>query len=136
MCVEAIKPQFDDSEGPSFMTCAIESAQKMPHIMDFTSIRCLEATFALVRKGISNVLDYNENHSDFPLEREQVGSYMRKWVVFCTIWGVGGSMNLATRTEYSEELRNMSDCDMPPASGDDSLLDYECRVDDQQWHPW
>jgi len=36
--------------------------------MDFTPIRVLEATFALIRKGISNVIDYNESHSDFPMD--------------------------------------------------------------------
>ena len=36
--------------------------------MDFTIIRVLEAMFALIRKGISNVLEYDESHPDFPLE--------------------------------------------------------------------
>lgn len=44
--------------------------------MDFTVIRVLEATFALIRKGITNVLEYNEAHSDFPLEPEIVRKYM------------------------------------------------------------
>lgn len=35
--------------------------------MDFTKIRCLEAMFALIRKGISNVIDYNDSHPDFNL---------------------------------------------------------------------
>jgi dynein heavy chain 1 len=129
MCVEAIKPQFDDSEQPSFMTVAIESAEKATHVMDFTAIRCLEAMFALVRKGISNVIEYNENHSDFPLEREQISNYMRKWVLFSAIWGIGGSMNLATRTEFGEELRNMAEVEVP-SEADVPLLDFECRVDD------
>lgn len=35
--------------------------------MEFTKIRVYEAMFALLRKGISNVMDYNEFHPDFPL---------------------------------------------------------------------
>ena len=58
---------FDDTEGPSFMTRTIEYAETLPHIMDFTKIRCLESFFALVRRGISNVIEYNEDHADFPL---------------------------------------------------------------------
>ena len=85
---------FDDSEGPGFMTRTIEVAEGLPHIMDFTRIRVLESLFALVRRGISNVIEYNENHSDFPLSDGQVASYMTKWVVFCALWGIGGSMNL------------------------------------------
>ena len=52
-CVDAMLPMFDDSESPSFMTSTVELAQTLPHIMDFTRIRCLEAFFALVRKGLS-----------------------------------------------------------------------------------
>ena len=28
--------------------------------MEFTKIRCMEALFALLRKGIENVIDFNE----------------------------------------------------------------------------
>jgi len=35
--------------------------------MDYTRIRVLEAMFALIRKGISNILEYNEGHPDFPM---------------------------------------------------------------------
>lgn len=105
--------------------------------MEFTQIRCLESFFALVRRGITNVIDYNENHSDFPLADEQVSTYMNKWCVFSCIWGIGGSMNLQTRTDFSEEIR--ADCgivEMPGVQAGASLLDYEIRVDDQQWHLW
>ncbi len=34
--------------------------------MTFTKIRVLEATFALVRKGISNIIAFNESR-EFPL---------------------------------------------------------------------
>ena len=37
--------------------------------MEFTYIRCLEAFFALLRKGIENILDHNESQPDFPLEQ-------------------------------------------------------------------
>lgn len=133
-CVDAILPLFDDSESSSFMTSTVELAQTLPHVMDFTRIRCLEAFFALVRKGLSNVAEYNENHADFPLSDGQVAAYMTKWLVFCALWGIGGSMNLQTRTEFGEELRNMSNVDMPSAAA--PLLDHEVRVDDQAWHLW
>jgi len=39
------------------------------HVMDYTHIRIIEAMFALIRKSISNVLDYNDNHGgDFLME--------------------------------------------------------------------
>lgn len=135
-CVEAILPLFDDSEGPGFMTRTIEHAETLPHIMDFTRIRCLESFFALIRRGISNVIEYNENHADFPLSEGQVVSYMTKWLVFCALWGIGGSMNLQTRTAFGEELRNSSTADMPSQAANVPLLDHEVRVEDQAWHLW
>ena len=41
---------------------ALNIASTMPHVMEFTIIRVVEATMALIRKGISNVLEYNESH--------------------------------------------------------------------------
>lgn len=38
--------------------------------MEFTRIRVLESTFALVRRSISLIIDYNENNSEIPLEDE------------------------------------------------------------------
>jgi len=67
---------FDDSEDPSFTTRTVELAENMSHIMEFTRIRVLEAFFCLIRKGISNVIQYNDEHSDFPLSNDQVCTYM------------------------------------------------------------
>jgi len=104
--------------------------------MEFTRIRVLESCFALIRRGISNVNEYNENHSDFMLTESQISAYMQKWVVFSAIWGIGGSMNLSTRTNFSEELRNWGDVEMPQVAPNSTLLDYEVRLDDQTWHLW
>lgn len=73
--------------------------------------------FALIRKGIDNIIEYNENHSDFPLETGQIENFMRKWVLFSTIWGIGGSMNLSTRTEFSNSICNFTSVETPPHGG-------------------
>ena len=49
-CVEAIRFLFDDED--SYMTNVLDYAASISHIMDFTRIRVLESTFALIRKGI------------------------------------------------------------------------------------
>ncbi len=46
--------------------------------MEFTRIRVLESTFALVRRSISNIIEYNDNNSEMPLEDEQLSDYMVK----------------------------------------------------------
>ena len=131
-CVEAIRPLFDED---GFVTKALDFALTLPHIMEFTRIRCLESMFALIRKGISNVLDYNEAHSDFHLSDQQVENYMTKFVVFAVVWGVGGSMNLQTRTNFGNKLAEFTSVPMP-STVQYPLLDYEVRLEDQEWHLW
>ena len=40
--------------------------------MEFTRIRVLESTFALVRRAISNIIEYNDNNPELPLEDELI----------------------------------------------------------------
>jgi dynein heavy chain 1 len=84
--------------------------------MDFTRIRVLESTFALIRKGISNVIDYNEAKQDFHLTDVQVDNYMQKFVLFASLWGIGGSMNLQTRTNFGNRLNEFTSVAMPNTS--------------------
>jgi hypothetical protein len=67
------------------------------HVMELTKIRVLEATFALIRKGISNVIEYNDCHPDLLISSDILIKYMLKWSIFCVMWGVAGSMTLADR---------------------------------------
>ena len=104
--------------------------------MEFTLIRCLEAFFALLRKGIENILEFNEGQPDFPLNPSQIESYMTKWLLFSAIWGIGGSMNLATRSEFSNSIADFTDIKTPAIGQTMALIDYEVGLSDQNWHPW
>lgn len=117
------------------MTKVLEYANSLPHIMDFTRIRVLESTFALIRKGITNVIEYNEYHPDFHLSEQQIESYMQKYVIFATIWGVGGSMNLFTRTQFANKLNEFTGVPMPSTT-QYPMIDFEVRLEDQEWHLW
>jgi len=97
-CVSAIRHMFivedeKDDDDSSFATRTLEYASKVIHVMEFTRMRCLEAMFSLIRKGIENVLEYNES-TDFPLENSSIAKFMTKWTIFSACWGIGGSMNL------------------------------------------
>ena len=63
--MDSIKPLFEGE--PSFIQSCVELALGFKHVMEFTKVRVLEAAFALIRKGISNVLEFNEMHSDLPM---------------------------------------------------------------------
>ena len=84
---------FISEEDFSFATRALELAANTTHVMEFTRMRTMEAMFSLIRKGIENILEYNDS-SDFPLDGSQIKSFMTKWVLFSAVWGIGGSMNL------------------------------------------
>ncbi len=63
-CVDSIRVLFEED---GFVTKALDYSMTLQHVMEFTRIRCLEAMFALIRKGITNVLDFNESRPDFHL---------------------------------------------------------------------
>lgn len=117
------------------MTKVLDYVANLPHIMEFTRIRVLESTFALIRKGISNVIEYNEVRWEFPLNDSQIQTYMRKFVIFASLWGIGGSMNLQTRTKFGNSLGDFTSVPLPNISAA-PLIDYEIRIEDQEWHLW
>ena len=47
---------------------SLEFAFKQEHVMDFTRMRALESLFSMVNQGVRNVLIYNQQHPDFPME--------------------------------------------------------------------
>ena len=67
--MSSIRSLFEDD---ALVMKALDFAASLPHVMDFTRIRCLESMFALIRKGVQNVLDYNDTHPDFNLTDQQI----------------------------------------------------------------
>lgn len=92
-------------------------------------MRTLEAMFSLIRKGIENIIEYNDS-SDFPLDNQQIANFMTKWVLFSAVWGIGGSMNLQTRTNFSNRLVDFTSIETPHITSSLALIDYEIRLSD------
>ena len=92
--VESIKSFFDKD---GLVQKALDEVEKLPHVMEFTKIRVVESMFALLRKGTTNIIDYNEENSEFPMEDEKIYQYMSKWLIISLIWGFGGSLSLGNR---------------------------------------
>lgn len=83
--------------------------------MDFFRMRVIESTFALVRKMLTNLLEKKENDIDSTTDMTTVTMYIRKGVLIAIMWGIGGSMNLASRVKFSQRLCSIvpSDIDLP-----------------------
>ena len=50
--------------------------------MDFTRMRALESLFSMIHQGVRNVLQYNQQHPDFPME---VSKYVINFVLLVVI---------------------------------------------------
>ena len=47
---------------------SLEYAMKQEHIMDFTRLRALGSLFSMLKQAVRNVITYNQQHLDFPME--------------------------------------------------------------------
>lgn len=134
-CVEYIRPLFAGSD--SFCERALEMVEDREHVMDFSRIRVLEAAFALIRKGISNVVEYNEN-AEFKLEDDIIEKYMQKWTIVAFNWGLAGDLKLAKRADFWRDLSSSVNIDVElPAIGEHlTLIDYQVNIQDGNWRLW
>ncbi|KAJ5817741.1 Dynein heavy chain domain-2 [Penicillium robsamsonii] len=114
---------------------ALEEAKKYNHIMEFTDIRALNTLFSLLNKACRNVLEYNVQHPDFPLDPEQIESYMSKKLLLTLVWSLTGDCPLSDRKTFGKYITGMSTIDLPP-DGDSSLIDYDVSLPKSDWTSW
>ncbi|CAG8125108.1 unnamed protein product [Penicillium salamii] len=114
---------------------ALGEAKKYNHIMEFTDIRALNTLFSLLNKACRNVLEYNAQHPDFPLDPEQIESYMSKKLLLTLVWSLTGDCPLNDRKAFGQYVTGMSTIDLPP-DGDSSLIDYDVTLPKSEWTSW
>lgn len=114
---------------------ALEEAKKYNHIMEFTEIRALNTLFSLLNKACRNVLEYNAQHPDFPLDAEQIESYISKKLLLTLVWSLTGDCPLNDRKAFGQYITGMSTIDLPP-DGDSSLIDYDVSLPKSDWTSW
>jgi dynein heavy chain 1 len=114
---------------------ALDEAKKYNHIMEFTDIRALNTLFSLLNKTCRNVLEYNAQHPDFPLDPEQIESYISKKLLLTLVWSLTGDCPLSDRKAFGQYITGMSTIDLPP-DGDSSLIDYDVTLPKSEWTSW
>ena len=119
-----------------FTKKALEHCQPYTHIMEFTSIRALGTLFSLLRKACRSVLEYNVQHSDFPLTDEQIDAYLSKKVLVAAVWSFTGDCPLVERKSFGDFLAGLATLDMPVLTEQSSLIDYDVSLPDAAWTPW
>ena len=60
--------------------CLEFADSRLEHVMDFTRMRALSSLFALFNQAVRNVLQYNNAHTDFPMQSDQ----LERLVVTCS----------------------------------------------------
>ncbi len=131
--VNILQPFFAED---GLVASALEFAQSIEHIMDFTTTRALSTLFSLINKTIRNVLDYNSQHSDFPLPSDRLEQYVSKRILVSIIWAFSGDARLELRAEMGDFLRRQTGVDLPPMAVGNSLIDFDVQVSTGDWVPW
>lgn len=127
-----LEPFFAEDD---LVMAALDYAEGIEHIMDFTQTRALNTLFSLINKTVRNVIEYNLQHSDFPLSPERVEQYVTKRLLVNIIWAFSGDAKLDLRAEMGEFLSKQTGVDLPPLQGG-SLLDYDVQVNNGEWASW
>ncbi|KIY45226.1 dynein heavy chain protein 1 [Fistulina hepatica ATCC 64428] len=115
---------------------ALKHAESFEHIMDFTATRALNTLFSLLNKTVRNVIEYNIQHSDFPLTPDKVEQYVTKRLLISIIWAFSGDARLDVRAEMGDFLRDRTGIELPPMGLGSSLLDFDVQVATGEWIAW
>jgi len=134
-CASIIRSMFISEDGDSFILKSLENASKRVHIMDFTRLRVLTSLFSLVNKGISNIIAYNQLHSEFPINDDIVTKYITNRVVYSVVWAFGGSLSLSDRENYASWVSSMVQNGMPDTVTF-NLLEYGVELESGEWALW
>ncbi|KAF9586482.1 hypothetical protein BGW38_004001 [Lunasporangiospora selenospora] len=131
-CASVLSPHFNED---GLIPRALEYAATLEHIMDFTPMRVIGTLFSLLNKSVRNVIQYNNQHPDFPMNQEQLDSYISKRLVFSTIWSFSGDAKLELRARLGDFVRDITTIDLPQLANL-SIIDYDVNISTGEWVPW
>lgn len=115
---------------------ALAFAKSTSHIMTFTEGRALSTLFSLLNKSVQNILDYNAQHSDFPLSEEKIASYMSKRLLVAIVWAFAGDAPLDERAALGTFLQQHTAIEFPHMASGGSLIDYDVQAATCEWYAW
>ncbi|TWU76393.1 hypothetical protein ED733_006599 [Metarhizium rileyi] len=120
----------------NFVQQALERAEKYQHIMEFTVARVLNTLFSLLNKAVRDVIEYNGQHSDFPLDAEQVEGFIPKKLLLALVWALTGDCPLSDRKAFGDDLCAFASFGSPPLDGNSSLIDFDVSLPKAEWTSW
>ncbi|ORY65054.1 dynein heavy chain, N-terminal region 1-domain-containing protein [Pseudomassariella vexata] len=119
-----------------FIHAALKEAEGFNHIMDFTVARVLTTLFSLLNKGVRDLIEYNAQHVDFPLDPEQIEAYISKKLLLALVWSLTGDCPLTDRKTFGDNVAGLANFGSPPLDGSSSLIDFDVSLPRAEWTPW
>ncbi|TVY81803.1 Cytoplasmic dynein heavy chain [Lachnellula suecica] len=119
-----------------FVLNALERAEGFNHIMEFTVSRVLSTLFSLLNKSVRDVIEYNSQHVDFPLDPEQVESFIGKKLLLALVWSLTGDCPLGDRKAFGDCVAGLATFGSPPMGDNSSLIDYDVTLPKADWSSW
>ncbi|CZT42301.1 dynein heavy chain [Rhynchosporium secalis] len=119
-----------------FILDALDRAQGFNHIMEFTVARVLNTLFSLLNKAVRDVIEYNNQHVDLPIDPEQVESFIAKKLLLALVWSLTGDCPLGDRKSFGDCLAGLATFGSPIMGDNSSLIDYDVTLPKAEWTPW
>lgn len=123
-------------ENEGFILAALKEAEGYNHIMEFTVARVLNTLFSLLNKAVRDIIEYNAQHVDFPLDPEQVEAFISKKLLLALVWALTGDCPLTDRNEFGNQVCGLASFGNPPLDGSSSLIDFDVSLPLAEWTPW
>lgn len=113
----------------------LEYSATQEHIMDFTRLRALSSLFSMLNQFARNVLNYNQQHSDFPISADQLEQYIPKALVYSLLWSFAGDAKLKVRSDLGDFIRSVTTVPLPTSGSGAPIIDFEVAISGD-WVPW
>lgn len=120
----------------NFILQVLKRAQSYNHIMEFTIARVLNTLFSLLNKSVRDVIEYNAQHVDFPLEQEQIESFISKKLLLALVWSLTGDCPLSERKIFGDHIAGLTTFGSPMLNGNSSLIDFDVGLPKAEWTSW
>ncbi|KAI9761019.1 MAG: hypothetical protein M4579_001282 [Chaenotheca gracillima] len=119
-----------------FIQKALEASREYNHIMEFTEARVLGTLFSLLNKACRTTIEYNMQHVDFPLESEQLESFILKKLLLSIVWSFTGDCPLQDRKLFGQHLIGLTTINSPLLGESSSLIDFDVSLPRAEWIQW
>jgi dynein heavy chain 1, cytosolic len=120
----------------NFIVAALEHAQRYNHIMEFTIARVLSTLFSLLNKCVRDIIEYNAQHVDFPLDPEQIESFVSKKLLLALVWSLTGDCPLCDRKIFGDYIAGLTTFGSPILNENSSLIDFDVSLPKAEWTSW